>query len=393
MLKNISKRFGPVEVLQNISLEVREGEFVVLVGPSGCGKSTTLRLIAGLEEVTDGEVMIDQKVVNHLEPHRRNIAMVFQNYALYPHKNVRENIVFGLKRAKVPREIIDDRLERVARMLELHDLLNRKPSQLSGGQRQRVAMGRAIVRDADIFLFDEPLSNLDAKLRHQMRSEIKRIHRAYDMTTLYVTHDQVEAMTLGDKVIVMKEGIIEQQGEPMDIYLKPVNTFVATFIGSPSMNLLDARLFSECVEIEGQRIMFKTKVEHPEVQLPEGGMPIKLGIRPEFFIDERFLEGEGLLATIKKAKIDLVDPLGYNKDLYVRVGGQSLKARLDLRTTAKEGERIDLSFDLDKAHFFDIRSQKNLFIHPVLQGSPGAQIQQRYPGNFLTHPLFSQIGF
>ena len=377
MLKNISKRFGPVEVLQNISLEVREGEFVVLVGPSGCGKSTTLRLIAGLEEVTDGEVMIDQKVVNHLEPHRRNIAMVFQNYALYPHKNVRENIVFGLKRAKVPREIIDDRLERVARMLELHDLLNRKPSQLSGGQRQRVAMGRAIVRDADIFLFDEPLSNLDAKLRHQMRSEIKRIHRAYDMTTLYVTHDQVEAMTLGDKVIVMKEGIIEQQGEPMDIYLKPVNTFVATFIGSPSMNLLDARLFSECVEIEGQRIMFKTKVEHPEVQLPEGGMPIKLGIRPEFFIDERFLEGEGLLATIKKAKIDLVDPLGYNKDLYVRVGGQSLKARLDLRTTAKEGERIDLSFDLDKAHFFDIRSQKNLFIHPVLQGSPGAQIQQR----------------
>lgn len=365
-LKNISKRFGCIEVLHDVSLEVQKGEFVVLVGPSGCGKTTTLRLIAGLEEVSAGEVIINQKVVNLLEPHRRNIAMVFQNYALYPHKNVRENIIFGLKRAKVPREMIQARLEMVSNMLELQDLLERKPSQLSGGQRQRVAMGRAIVRNADVFLFDEPLSNLDAKLRHQMRSEIKRIHRAYEMTTLYVTHDQIEAMTLGDKVIAMRQGIIEQQGNPMEIYLKPINTFVATFIGSPSMNLLDARLFPGFVEIEGQRIVFKEKVDQTETLLPKEGKPVKLGIRPDFFMDEKFTEREAGLATIKNARVDLIEPLGFDTELEVRVGNQSLKARLDFRTTAEEGETINLSFDMDNAHFFDIHSQKNLFIHPVL---------------------------
>jgi multiple sugar transport system ATP-binding protein len=343
ILKNLSKRFGSFEVLHDVSLEVQEGEFVVLVGPSGCGKSTTLRLIAGLEEVTDGKIIINQKVVNHLEPHRRNIAMVFQNYALYPHKNVRENIIFGLKRAKVPQKIIEARLEKVTRMLELQDFLDRKPSQLSGGQKQRVAMGRAIIRDADVFLFDEPLSNLDAKLRHQMRSEIKRIHRAYEMTTLYVTHDQVEAMTLGDKVVVMQEGSIEQEGKPMDVYLKPINLFVATFIGSPSMNLLDARLFSVRAE----------------------GSPVKLGIRPDFFMDEKLTEPGAGLATLKNVTIDLIEPLGFDRELDVRLGAQSLKARLDLRTTAKEGETINLSFDMGNAHFFDVHSQKNLFIRPV----------------------------
>jgi multiple sugar transport system ATP-binding protein len=361
-LKNINKRFGPVEVLHDINLEINEGEFVVLVGPSGCGKSTTLRLIAGLEDITEGEVIIDHKVVNLLEPHHRNIAMVFQNYALYPHKNVRENIIFGLKMAKVSRDIMDARLEKVAKMLELQDFLDRKPAQLSGGQRQRVAMGRAIVRDADVFLFDEPLSNLDAKLRHQMRSEIKRIHRAYQTTTLYVTHDQVEAMTMGDRIVVMKEGVIEQQGTPMEIYLKPSNTFVATFIGSPSMNLMDAKLFPEHVEIEGQRIHFKKKIQRPDLLLPKEGLPIKLGIRPDFFLDENFASRGGSLAKINNAKIDLIEPLGFDKELDVQVGPQSLKVRLDLRTTAKEGDIINLCFDMERAHFFDIETDKNLFI-------------------------------
>ncbi len=366
-LKNIKKRFGSVEVLHDINLEIKEGEFVVLVGPSGCGKSTTLRLIAGLEDITEGEVIIGHKVVNLFEPHHRNIAMVFQNYALYPHKNVRENIIFGLKMAKVSRDIMDARLEKVAKMLELQDFLDRKPAQLSGGQRQRVAMGRAIVRDADVFLFDEPLSNLDAKLRHQMRSEIKRIHRAYQTTTLYVTHDQVEAMTMGDRIVVMKEGVIEQQGTPMEIYLKPSNTFVATFIGSPSMNLMDAKLFPEHVEIEGQQILFKEKIHRPDFLLPKEGLPIKLGIRPDFFLDENFASRGGSLAKINNAKIDLIEPLGFDKELDVQVGTQSLKVRLDLRTTAKEGDTINLCFDMERAHFFDIKTDKNLFIHPAIR--------------------------
>jgi multiple sugar transport system ATP-binding protein len=366
-LNNISKRFGSVEVLHDINLEIKEGEFVVLVGPSGCGKSTTLRLIAGLEDITEGEVIIDHKVVNLLEPHHRNIAMVFQNYALYPHKNVRENIIFGLKRAKVSREIIDARLAKVSKMLELQDFLDRKPAQLSGGQRQRVAMGRAIVRDADVFLFDEPLSNLDAKLRHQMRSEIKRIHRAYQTTTLYVTHDQIEAMTMGDRIVVMRDGVIEQQGTPMDIFLKPSNTFVATFIGSPSMNLIDAKLFSEHVEIEGQKIHFKERLKRPDLLSPKEGLPVKLGIRPDYFLDENFAKREISLAKIKNAKIDLIEPLGFDKELDVQVGTQSMKVRLDLRTTTKEGDTISLCFDMERVHFFDIKTDKNLFIHPAIR--------------------------
>lgn len=361
-LKKINKRFGSVAVLHDINLKVGEGEFVVLVGPSGCGKSTTLRLIAGLEDITDGEVIINNKVVNLLEPQHRNIAMVFQNYALYPHKNVRENIIFGLKRAKVTRDVIDSRLKEVSEMLELQDFLDRKPAQLSGGQRQRVAMGRAIVRDADVFLFDEPLSNLDAKLRHQMRSEIKRIHRAYQTTTLYVTHDQVEAMTMGDRIVVMKEGVIEQQGTPMEIYLKPSNTFVATFIGSPSMNLLDAKLLPEYVEVEGQQILFKEKIRQGDVSIPTGGLPIKLGIRPDFFIDENFAGRDVELARIQNAKIDLIEPLGFDKELDVKLGNQSLKVRLDLRTEAKEGDTINLCFDIERAHFFDRQTGMNLYL-------------------------------
>ncbi|MFC1820102.1 ABC transporter ATP-binding protein [Thermodesulfobacteriota bacterium] len=362
-LTGIYKNFGDVEVLHNINLEVDEGEFVVLVGPSGCGKSTTLRLIAGLEDVTDGQVIINNRVVNRIEPHLRNIAMVFQNYALYPHKNVRENIIFGLKRAKAPKKIVNDRLKRASKILELQDLLDRKPAQLSGGQRQRVAMGRALVRDADVFLFDEPLSNLDAKLRHQMRTEIRRIHREYRTTSIYVTHDQIEAMTLGDKVVVMRDGYIEQQGNPMEIYLKPNNIFVASFIGAPSMNMLDAKLFPDFVEFEGQKILFSRKIHKDRILMPKEGKDIKLGIRPDFFRDEKFTDRESSLSRIENVKVDLIEPLGFDKELDVKLGSQSFKAKLDLRTLAKEGDTLTLCFDMDRAHFFDIGTETNLFIY------------------------------
>jgi len=364
-LRNIHKSFGRHEVLHDISLKVEDRSFVVLVGPSGCGKSTTLRLIAGLEDVTKGEVLIKEKVVNLVEPQHRNIAMVFQNYALYPHKNVRENIIFGLKRAKAPKDLINRRLARVSKMLELEEFLERKPAQLSGGQRQRVAMGRAIARDADVFLFDEPLSNLDAKLRHQMRVEIKRLHREYQTTTIYVTHDQVEAMTLGDKVVLMRDGYIEQQGSPMEIYLKPNNIFVATFIGAPSMNILDTTLSPGFIELEGQKIAFKNKLSGKGLIGPEQGKKVKLGIRPDFFLDEKFIGQEGAsLSKIRDGSIDIVEPLGFDKEYHVQVGNQILKARLDLRTTAKEGEKITLCFDMERAHFFDVETEENLSILP-----------------------------
>ncbi len=357
-LNNISKAFDDTEVLHNINLEIGEGEFVVLVGPSGCGKSTTLRLIAGLEDVTEGEVIIDDKVVNMIEPHHRNIAMVFQNYALYPHKNVRENIIFGLKRAKVSRDLVEERLEKAVKILELEELLDRKPAQLSGGQRQRVAMGRVIVRDANLFLFDEPLSNLDAKLRNRMRAEIRKIHREYKTTSIYVTHDQVEAMTLGDRVVVIRDGCIEQQGTPMDIYINPVNIFVATFIGAPAMNILDAFLYPHYVDIEGQKIPLSKKMQNLSVS--ESGREIKLGIRPDFFIDETNAEHGASLSKIENALIDIVEPLGFEREIEATIGSQSIKAKLDLRTTAGEGDKMNLCFDMERVHLFDPESGKNI---------------------------------
>ncbi len=360
-LKNIYKSFEHNEVLHDINLQVEEGEFVVLVGPSGCGKSTTLRLIAGLEDVTRGEVIIDEKEVNAIEPHKRNIAMVFQNYALYPHKNVRENIIFGLKRAGAPRELIEKRLERASGILKLEGLLDRKPAQLSGGQRQRVAMGRALVRDANLFLFDEPLSNLDAKLRNQMRSEIRRIHREYAKTSIYVTHDQIEAMTLGDRVVVMRDGCIEQQGSPMDIFLKPRNIFVATFIGAPSMNILNARLYPSYILFEGQRLEFEGR-RIKNISIPDEGRNILLGIRPDFFIDARVADKNSPLTKIENIQVDLVEPLGYDRELDLKLGEQRFKARLDLRNTAGEGDLIDLCFDMERAHFFDVKTGENLMV-------------------------------
>ena len=358
--KNVNKSFGKIRVLFDISLDIEEGEFVVLVGPSGCGKSTLLRLLAGLDDITTGEVYINDRMVNSLEPQHRNIAMVFQNYALYPHKNVQENIIFGLKRAKASQELIKSRLDKASTMLQLQDLLDRKPAQLSGGQRQRVAMGRAIVRDADVFLYDEPLSNLDAKLRNQMRYEIRRIHREYQTTSIYVTHDQVEAMTLGDRVVVMKDGCIEQVGSPMELYLKPKNIFVATFIGAPSMNILEATLYPGYIELENQRISLD-KHRLPE-SIPSDGEKVKFGIRPDFLQDEQHVSASESLTTLKNVGIDIIEPLGYDRELNLKLGDQRLKARLDLRTEAKEGETINLCFDMNRAHIFDIGTEKNLTI-------------------------------
>src|SRR5210317_894146 len=241
-LKNIVKKYGDLEVVHSINLEIKDAEFIVLVGPSGCGKSTTLRMIAGLEEITGVEIVIGDRVVNNILAKDRNIAMVFQNYALYPHMNVFNNMSFSLKLQKVPKPEIKERVNHAARILNIEELLNRRPSELSGGQRQRVAMGRAIVRNPDIFLFDEPLSNLDAKLRTQMRVEIKELHQRVKNTIVYVTHDQVEAMTLGDRIVVLKDGYIEQVGDPIELFQNPVNTFVAGFIGSPAMNLIDGTI-------------------------------------------------------------------------------------------------------------------------------------------------------
>jgi multiple sugar transport system ATP-binding protein len=357
---NVNKWYGKTKVLHDINLDIKESEFVVLVGPSGCGKSTTLRLLAGLEDISEGDIYINDKIVNLLEPQHRNIAMVFQNYALYPHKNVQENIIFGLKRAKATKELIKSRLDKASKMLQLQDLLDRKPAQLSGGQRQRVAMGRAIVRDANVFLYDEPLSNLDAKLRSQMRYEIRRIHREYQTTSIYVTHDQVEAMTLGDRVVVMKDGFIEQEASPMELYLKPKNIFVATFIGSPSMNILDATLYPGFIDLEDQKLPLDNNVVKDSI--PSNGQRVKFGIRPDFFQDEQHSRGDEMLTTLKNVRIDIIETLGYDRELNLKLGNQILKARLDLRTEAKEGERINLCFDMNRVHIFDIETEKNLTI-------------------------------
>jgi multiple sugar transport system ATP-binding protein len=288
-LENVTKAYGKLEVVHGIDLEIAHNEFVVLVGPSGCGKSTTLRMIAGLEDITGGEVRIGDRVVNDLPPRKRNISMVFQNYALYPHMNVRDNLGFGLKIAGHPAAVLEERVAEAADILGLSDLLDRIPAELSGGQRQRVAMGRAIVRHPDAFLFDEPLSNLDAKLRVQMRAEIKKLHTKVATTVVYVTHDQVEAMTLADRIVVMKDGYIEQIGTPMDVFNHPVNTFVASFIGSPPMNLIPAKIVGGAVQLsDGTTLPVPSRLK----ELVREGQDVVFGIRADDItpIDNRIHE-------------------------------------------------------------------------------------------------------
>jgi multiple sugar transport system ATP-binding protein len=345
-----------VTAVQDFNLHIEDKEFIVFVGPSGCGKSTTLRMIAGLEDISKGDFYIDGKRVNDVAPKDRDIAMVFQNYALYPHMTVYDNMAFGLKLRKFPKDEIDRRVQDAAKILGLEAYLTRKPKALSGGQRQRVALGRAIVRDAKVFLMDEPLSNLDAKLRVQMRAEIAKLHRRLDTTTIYVTHDQTEAMTMATRLVVMKDGVIQQVGSPKEVYEKPENVFVGGFIGSPAMNFFNGKLQ------DGKFVIGNTSITVPEGKMKtlreQGyvGKDIILGVRPEDIHDEPvFIEASA--GTKIKANIDVAELTGAELMVYSSLGGQDFVARLDSRADVHPGDAVDLAFDLNKAHFFDVDTE------------------------------------
>jgi multiple sugar transport system ATP-binding protein len=344
-IRQVEKFFGTVQVLHGVSVDISDGEFVVLVGPSGCGKSTLLRMIAGLEEISRGEIAIGGRVVNTVPPKDRDIAMVFQNYALYPHMTVRENMAFSLKLAKAPKTVIQERVGKAAQILGLDQLLDRYPRQLSGGQRQRVAMGRAIVRDPQVFLFDEPLSNLDAKLRVQMRTEIKELHQRLKTTSVYVTHDQIEAMTMADRIVVMQLGVVEQIGTPLDLYDRPLNLFVAGFIGSPAMNFIDAtlrRANGSAVAVAGDG----TQLPLPPHAAGRDGQPIVYGVRPEHL---RFTDsGHGL-----DAEVVVIEPTGAETMVVTRLAGIDLNAIFRERYRMEPGSRIALAPDLGAVHLFD----------------------------------------
>jgi multiple sugar transport system ATP-binding protein len=349
--RNIEKAYGKVKVIHGIGFDIADGEFVVLVGPSGCGKSTLLRMLAGLEEITGGEILIDDKVVNDLESKDRDIAMVFQSYALYPHMTVRDNMAFSLKLRNADAKTTGDRVANAARILNLDALLDRFPRELSGGQRQRVAMGRAIVRDPKVFLFDEPLSNLDAKLRVAMRAEIKALHQRLKTTTVYVTHDQIEAMTMADRIVVMHDGIVEQIGTPLELFDRPGNLFVAQFIGSPAMNVFKGTLSRR----DGRSTVEALGHAWPVGELKQGrdGQAVHYGVRP----------GDVEISTPDRgipAKVVVVEPTGAETELLLEVGGEQLIVVLHGRTAAKPDEMVGLVIDGSKAHCFDEGSGKRL---------------------------------
>ena len=350
-LKNICKKYeNGFEAVKDFNLEVEDKEFVIFVGPSGCGKSTTLRMVAGLEEISDGEFYIDGKLMNDVEPKDRDIAMVFQNYALYPHMTVFDNMAFGLKLRKVPKDEIKRKVEEAARILDLEKLLDRKPKALSGGQRQRVAMGRAIVREPKVFLMDEPLSNLDAKLRVQMRTEIASLHNRLKSTIIYVTHDQTEAMTLGTRIVVLKDGVIMQVDSPQKLYNEPNNLFVAGFIGSPQMNFVDA-----VCKVEGSKVTLtfdKTTVTLPEAKAKKlmnyNGKKVIMGIRPED-INEATTEKDGIM----EVELTGYELLGSESLVYYSVAGTQMTAKVDARSSARRGSRVKLAIDPQMIHVFD----------------------------------------
>ncbi|MEO8856005.1 MAG: sn-glycerol-3-phosphate ABC transporter ATP-binding protein UgpC [Burkholderiaceae bacterium] len=343
--RKLSKRYGETRIVHGIDLQVADGEFVVLVGPSGCGKSTCLRMLAGLEDISSGEVLIDDKIVNEVDARDRDVAMVFQDYALYPHMSVFENIAFSLRYRGVPASQVAERVQEAARILDLKDLLQRKPKELSGGQRQRVAMGRAIVRKPKVFLFDEPLSNLDAKLRGQMRIEIKRLHRTFGITTVYVTHDQVEAMTLADRVVVMRGGNIEQVGTPDDVYHAPRTHFVAGFIGAPTMNLLSATREGNSLRIGDGTVSVPMASDFAAAP---GGLV--LGIRPE---DVSLATGDASSGSADVAgTVDVVEALGADTLVFASVAGQSMIARLRPEVRPQPGSAIQLRLDMGRSHLF-----------------------------------------
>ena len=341
-IKKVEKNFGAVPVIRGVDIEIQDGEFVILVGPSGCGKSTLLRMIAGLEDISSGEICIDQRVVNDVPPSERDIAMVFQSYALYPHMTVQENMAFSLKMKGAKESEITPKVAHAAEILNLEALLHRLPKELSGGQRQRVAMGRAIVRDPKVFLFDEPLSNLDAKLRVQMRTEIKALHQRLGTTIVYVTHDQVEAMTMADKIVVLHDGIVEQIGEPLELYDRPGNLFVAGFIGSPAMNMIKGRL-ERTGFVADDGIALPTETETTATF----GTPVVCGIRPEHFS----FDDNGFPATVK-----VVEPSGSETQIVVRAGNHAITAVFRERISARPGELVRLSVKPESVHLFDASS-------------------------------------
>ncbi len=363
-LDHIYKRYaGGVTAVSDFCLDIEDKEFIVLVGPSGCGKSTTLRMIAGLEEISEGELYIDDKLVNDVAPKDRDIAMVFQNYALYPHMTVFENMAFGLKLRKTPKDEINRRVVEAAKILDIEHLLDRKPKALSGGQRQRVALGRAIVREPKVFLMDEPLSNLDAKLRVQMRTEIGKLHHRLQTTFIYVTHDQTEAMTMGSRIIVMKDGFVQQIDTPANLYNKPCNMFVAGFIGSPQMN------FVNCVASEADGVV-SLEFCGSSIKLPEGvgskvkeagviGKEVMMGIRPEDLHDEEQFISSYADATVD-AHVELTEMMGAETYLYLKIGDSQFTARVNPRTTAAAGDTIKIGVDVNKIHLFDKETELSI---------------------------------
>jgi len=363
VLRNVTKKYPPdVVAVNDVTLEVKDKEFLVLVGPSGCGKSTTLRMIAGLEDVTHGEIFIGDRQVNDVAPKDRDIAMVFQNYALYPHMTVYKNLAFGLKLRRFPRVEIDKRVHEAAQILGIGNLLSRKPRALSGGERQRVAVGRAIVRKPQVFLFDEPLSNLDAKMRVQMRAEISKLHSRLQTTMIYVTHDQVEAMTMGDRIVVMKDGLVQQIAEPLELYDRPANLFVAGFIGSPPMNFVHGVIRSTGDDLfftEGElRVKVPRRFRDRLGRYAAESRPVTFGIRPEDLYDPAF-RGEGIPESVSiTAKVELIEPMGAELYLYLSIGRSNLIARLDAHVTAEMDELKTLHIDMEKSHFFDADTDK-----------------------------------
>lgn len=361
-LKNIYKRYqGGVVAVSDFNLDIEDKEFIVLVGPSGCGKSTTLRMIAGLEEISDGELYIGDRLVNDVAPKDRDIAMVFQNYALYPHMTVFENMAFGLKLRKVPKDQIKKRVEEAARILDITHLLDRKPKALSGGQRQRVALGRAIVREPQVFLLDEPLSNLDAKLRTQMRTELTKLHYRLGTTFIYVTHDQTEAMTMGDRIVVMKDGFVQQVDSPQKLYDNPCNVFVAGFIGTPQMNFIDATLLEQdgrvCVSFGNYTLPLPaSKADNPAVREAIGRTVI-LGVRPENINDDEMHISMNPEYVVN-ATVDVAELMGSETYLYLTTEGVPLVARVAARSKARPGASISVAIDLNRVHLFDKETEK-----------------------------------
>lgn len=354
ILKNLTKKFKEVIAVDDLSIEIKDKEFAVLVGPSGCGKTTTLRAIAGLEETTSGEIYIGDKLVNDIQPKDRDIAMVFQNYALYPHMDVYNNMAFGLKLRKFPKKEIDQRVQEAAEILGIENLLKRKPKQLSGGQRQRVAVGRAIVRKPKVFLFDEPLSNLDAKLRVAMRAEISKLHRKLEATIIYVTHDQVEAMTMASRMFIMNEGRLQQSGAPLEIYKNPNNKFVAGFVGSPAMNFIDSKIIQENEDyfIDAESLKVKIPPTFYSKIADYAGKEVIFGVRPEDLYDKQFASEVTTTNTIK-AKVDVIEPLGAEIFIHLACGKHSLVGKMDTRTKVEVEQDMEVVIEMEKTHIFD----------------------------------------